>query len=104
MEVSMMPNRRETLKISAGALLTSALGPGLGAGQAARTRILLLGTAGGPPPNIMRAAPSNVVIAGGSLYVVDCGNGVARQIVQAGLRLRALKSIFITHHHSLLSG
>jgi ribonuclease BN (tRNA processing enzyme) len=25
---------------------------------------------------------------------------VARQIVQAGLRLSALKSIFITHHHS----
>jgi hypothetical protein len=45
-----MLNRRETLKISAGALLTSALGPGLAAGQAARTRILLLGTAGGPPP------------------------------------------------------
>ncbi|WP_346732127.1 MBL fold metallo-hydrolase [Bradyrhizobium sp. 30] len=36
----------------------------------------------------------------GLLYVVDCGNGVARQIVQAGLRLNALKSIFITHQHS----
>jgi ribonuclease BN (tRNA processing enzyme) len=48
----------------------------------------------------MRAAPSNAIVAGGSLYVVDCGNGVARQIVQAGLRLRALKGIFITHHHS----
>jgi ribonuclease BN (tRNA processing enzyme) len=48
----------------------------------------------------MRAAPSNAIIAGGSLYVVDCGNGVARQIVQAGLRLGALKDIFITHQHS----
>jgi ribonuclease BN (tRNA processing enzyme) len=48
----------------------------------------------------MRAAPSNAIVAGGSLYVVDCGNGVARQIVQAGLRLGALKDIFITHHHS----
>jgi ribonuclease BN (tRNA processing enzyme) len=48
----------------------------------------------------MRAAPSNAVVAGGALYVVDCGNGVARQIVQAGLRLSALKCIFITHHHS----
>jgi ribonuclease BN (tRNA processing enzyme) len=96
----MMLNRRETLKISAGALLTSALGPGLAAGQAARTRILLLGTGGGPLQNIMRAAPSNAIIAGGSLYVVDCGNGVARQIVQAGLRLGALKDIFITHQHS----
>jgi ribonuclease BN (tRNA processing enzyme) len=48
----------------------------------------------------MRAAPSNAIVVGGSLYVVDCGNGVARQIVQAGLSLRALNGIFITHHHS----
>jgi len=95
-----MLNRRETLKISAGALLASALEPGLAAGQPARTRIVLLGTTGGPPLQATRAAPSNAVVAGGSLYVVDCGNGVARQIVQAGLRLRALKDIFITHHHS----
>ena len=93
-------NRRETLKISAGALLAPALVPSLAAGQSARTKIVLLGTSGGPPLQVMRAAPSNAIVAGGALYVVDCGNGVARQIVQAGLRLSALKSIFITHHHS----
>jgi ribonuclease BN (tRNA processing enzyme) len=48
----------------------------------------------------MRAAPSNAIVVGAALYVVDCGNGVARQIVQAGLSLRALNGIFITHHHS----
>jgi ribonuclease BN (tRNA processing enzyme) len=93
-------NRRQTLKISAGALLTPTLLPGLAAGQSARTKIVLLGTTGGPPVQVKRAAPSNAVVAGGALYVVDCGNGVARQIVQAGLRLSALKSIFITHQHS----
>lgn len=93
-------NRRETLKISAGALLAPALVPRLAAGQSARTKIVLLGTSGGPPLQVMRGAPSNAIVAGGALYVVDCGNGVARQIVQAGLRLSALKSIFITHHHS----
>ena len=95
-----MLNRRETLKISAGALLAPALGPGLAAGQPARMRIVLLGTTGGPPLQVMRAAPSNAIVVGGSLYVVDCGNGVARQIVQAALSLRALKGIFITHQHS----
>ena len=93
-------NRRETLKIAAGGLLAPAFVPNLAAGQSARTRIVLLGTTGGPPLTAMRAAPSNAIVAGGSLYVVDCGNGVARQIVQAGLRLGALKSIFITHQHS----
>ncbi|MBR0950410.1 MBL fold metallo-hydrolase [Bradyrhizobium canariense] len=93
-------NRRETLKISATALLVAALAPSLAAGQSARTKLVLLGTTGGPPLQVGRAAPSNAIVAGGSLYVIDCGNGVARQIVQAGLRLNALKSIFITHQHS----
>jgi ribonuclease BN (tRNA processing enzyme) len=35
-----------------------------------------------------------------SLYVVEFGNGVARQIVRAGFALKHLKSIFITHQHS----
>jgi ribonuclease BN (tRNA processing enzyme) len=68
--------------------------------QESRARVVLLGTAGGPSPKVSRAAPASMVVAGGSLYVVDCGNGVARQIVRAGFQLKDLKSIFITHHHS----
>ena len=92
--------RREALTLSAGAILAPALTPSLAAGQSPRTKIVLLGTTGGPPLQVARAAPSNAIVVGGALYVVDCGNGVARQIVQAGLRLNALKSIFITHQHS----
>ncbi|HEY7817667.1 MAG TPA: MBL fold metallo-hydrolase, partial [Vicinamibacteria bacterium] len=33
-------------------------------------------------------------------YVIDCGDGVARQLVTAGVRLDTLDKIFITHHHS----
>ncbi len=33
-------------------------------------------------------------------YVVDCGNGVARQLVAADVPLRAIRHVFITHHHS----
>ncbi len=92
--------RRTTLQISAGALLAPVVVTSHAAAQSPRTKIVLLGTTGGPPLQVARAAPSNAVIAGGALYVVDCGNGVARQIVQAGLRLSALRSIFITHNHS----
>jgi len=31
---------------------------------------------------------------------VDCGDGVARQLVLAGLRLTQLRHVLITHHHS----
>jgi ribonuclease BN (tRNA processing enzyme) len=33
-------------------------------------------------------------------YVIDCGNGVARQLVAAGLPLTTVRHVFITHHHS----
>jgi ribonuclease BN (tRNA processing enzyme) len=33
-------------------------------------------------------------------YVIDCGDGVARQLVFAGVPLDKLRHIFITHHHS----
>lgn len=33
-------------------------------------------------------------------YVIDCGDGVARQLVSAGVPLTKLRHIFITHHHS----
>jgi ribonuclease BN (tRNA processing enzyme) len=65
-----------------------------------RTRAFLLGTAGGPSPKVSRSAPANMVVSGDTLYVVDCGNGVARQVVQAGFALKSLRHIFVTHHHS----
>ena len=45
-------------------------------------------------------ASAQVIIAGERLYVVDCGDGVARQLVLAGASLAALAHVFITHHHS----
>ncbi len=64
------------------------------------TRLVLLGTAGGPRPRITRSAPAQAIVVGDTVYVVDCGNGVARQLVLANLPLRAVRHIFITHHHS----
>ena len=66
----------------------------------ARTRLILLGTGGGPRPRKNSNATSQVIVAGGGLYVVDCGDGVARQLVLAGLSLADLRHVFVTHHHS----
>ncbi|TXI94380.1 MAG: MBL fold metallo-hydrolase [Burkholderiaceae bacterium] len=63
-------------------------------------RLVFLGTAGGPTPKKNRAAPSQVIMIDGEAFVVDCGNGVAQQFVKAGLPLKSLRHIFITHHHS----
>ncbi len=64
------------------------------------TRLILLGTAGGPRVRKNRSGSAQAIIAGGRVYVVDCGYGVARQLVLAGLALSRLQAIFITHHHS----
>lgn len=68
--------------------------------QRGRTRLVLLGTAGGPRPRTTRSAPAQAIVVGDTVYVVDCGNGVARQLVLANLPLRAVRHVFITHHHS----
>ncbi len=41
-----------------------------------------------------------MILVNDTPYVVDCGNGVARQLVFAGVPLATLRHIFITHHHS----
>jgi ribonuclease BN (tRNA processing enzyme) len=77
-------------------LLAQATAPAAG-----RTRLVLLGTAGGPRPTPgFGGKPAQVVIANGVPYVVDCGSGVAQALVQAGVRLPQLRHVLITHHHS----
>jgi ribonuclease BN (tRNA processing enzyme) len=69
-------------------------------GAPVKSRLILLGTGGGPTPKPNRAEPAQVIVVNGAAYVIDCGNGVARQMVLAGLNLGSLRSLFITHQHS----
>lgn len=41
-----------------------------------------------------------MIVINGVSYVVDCGNGVARQYVTAGLKLKDIRHVFLTHQHS----
>lgn len=65
----------------------------------ASTRLVLLGTAGGPLPSPVRAGIASAVVAGGRTYLVDCGSGVTRQLRRARL-LSSLHRVFVTHLHS----
>ena len=68
--------------------------------QTTRTRLILLGTGGGPRPRKASSASAQVIIRNSAAYVVDCGSGVARQMVFADVPLPTLRHIFLTHHHS----
>jgi ribonuclease BN (tRNA processing enzyme) len=92
-------NRRTFLSTAALPLAAGSIGWQTGA-QRPHTRLILLGTGGGPTPKKSVSAPAQVIIVNNTAYVVDCGDGVARQLVNADVPLRNLRHIFITHHHS----
>jgi ribonuclease BN (tRNA processing enzyme) len=94
-------------KLSRRSLLTGALAAIAATGMPPRvtasgkkTRLILLGTGGGPRPRKVSSGSAQVIVSNGAAYVVDCGDGVARQLVSADIPLTSLRSIFITHHHS----
>lgn len=96
---------RRTFVSSAGALAAAeALSPwsrAFAQGAGGRTRLVLLGTGGGPRVTAKgRAKPATLIVVKEVPYVVDCGDGVALQLVRAGVALDKLRHIFITHHHS----
>src|ERR1700704_3424933 len=68
--------------------------------QSPTTRLILLGTGGGPRPRKVSSASAQVIISNNTAYVIDCGNGVARQLVFADVALPTVRHIFLTHHHS----
>ena len=87
-------HRRAFLTTLGSAALAPLLPP-----HARSSRLILLGTAGGPTPKATRSGPSQIIVIGDRGYVIDCGDGVARQMTIAGV-FRTLRHVFITHHHS----
>jgi ribonuclease BN (tRNA processing enzyme) len=64
-------------------------------------RVVLLGTKGGPALRAGGAMPTaSLLEMDGRRVVVDCAIGVTKGLVEAGMDLRALDLIFITHLHS----
>ncbi|MBA0124266.1 MBL fold metallo-hydrolase [Haloechinothrix sp. YIM 98757] len=61
---------------------------------------VVLGSGGDPQLNTERTAPATAIVHEGGIHVVDCGNGVARQLTRAGVDLRDLATLGSTHHHS----
>jgi ribonuclease BN (tRNA processing enzyme) len=92
-------HRRHFLAGVSGAA-AAALWPCRLAAQRGRTRLVLLGTGGGPRPRKANSASAQVIVIDDAAYVIDCGDGVARQLAFAGVPLLTLRHIFLTHQHS----
>jgi ribonuclease BN (tRNA processing enzyme) len=90
--------RRTVLKWS---LLAGALGAyrALAQGGARGTRLVMLGTQGGPNFNLERGETAHALIVGERLYLVDCGYGTLAALTRAGLSYRSVDQLFLTHLH-----
>jgi ribonuclease BN (tRNA processing enzyme) len=63
------------------------------------TKLVILGSGGGPAPGRSRNMTSHVMLSNGAAYVLDCGLGVTNQFARTGIPFSAVRAIFITHHH-----
>lgn len=61
---------------------------------------ITLGTQGGPIPTATRSQPANALIAAdGAITLVDVGDGAVEQLARAGLDLRRVNAVFLSHLH-----
>ncbi len=60
--------------------------------------IVFLGTSASAP-SVRRGLPSQVILHDEYRFLVDCGEGTQRQILQSGVGFKRLNRILITHGH-----
>jgi ribonuclease BN (tRNA processing enzyme) len=98
----MQPTRRQFVTAAAVFAVSHALLPRLSLGQEKKsTRVILLGTKGGPRIGESgRSNPSTLIMINDVPYVVDCAYGTSKQLIAAGVALNRVRYVFITHHHS----
>src|SRR5215470_14729415 len=63
------------------------------------TRLVLLGTHGGPGIEQNRAETASAVVVDGVPYLVDCGYGSLRTLVLSTIGYQQLDNVFFTHLH-----
>ena len=97
-----MLKRRDFLKLTAAGGLTSLTGAAAFAQASTkpRTRIVFLGTKGGPRVGVGRSNPANLVVVNNTPIVLDCGMGVSHQLAAAKVPLHSIKYILLSHLHS----
>jgi ribonuclease BN (tRNA processing enzyme) len=94
-------DRRTALKLTLGSVAALTAPTVFAQTQAKlRTKIVFLGTKGGPRVGVGPSNPANLVMVNETPFVIDCGMGVSHQLASAGVPLESVKYIFISHHHS----
>lgn len=65
-----------------------------------KTELVFLGTAAGPPLRLDRSEPATLLVVDGRPYLIDCGIGTIRRLVEMGIPSETIRTIFLTHLHA----
>ena len=63
------------------------------------TRLILLGTGGGPVTSLYRSQPASLLVVDGRPYLIDVGDGTTKQLKLAGYDATDIGHVFFTHLH-----
>jgi ribonuclease BN (tRNA processing enzyme) len=72
---------------------------GNGVAAAAGDQLIFLGTQGGPRFTLTRGETALALIINGQTYMIDCGYGALRGLMQANLDILKIGTFFLTHLH-----
>ncbi|HVY67028.1 MAG TPA: MBL fold metallo-hydrolase [Gammaproteobacteria bacterium] len=64
------------------------------------TKLVMLGTRGGPGVDLKRSETASAVIVGGAPYLLDCGYGTVRALVESGIGFTNVDTLFLSHLHN----
>jgi len=65
-----------------------------------KLKVVLLGTGGGPPVNLLQYGASTLIDAGNIRLLFDCGRGATLRLTQVGVPIGTISRLFLTHLHS----
>jgi ribonuclease BN (tRNA processing enzyme) len=85
--------------VSASAQQPAATAPAAQAAAPNLVRLITLGTRAGEFPAPYRAQTSYALVVGQDIYLIDVGDGTLRRLAEAGLTIRNVAGMFITHLH-----
>src|SRR5688572_21570192 len=92
----MQPTRRQFVTAATGFAISNALLRRIGFGQQKKsTRVILLGTKGGPRVGESgRSNPATLIMINDVPYLVDCAYGTSKQLMAAGVALQRVRYVF----------
>ena len=100
--LNLMLSRRSFIRLSLTTGLLTSLRPAhtsFAQSSGRDTRLVMLGTQGGPNFNLTRGESANVLVVDGHPYLVDCGYGTLGALIEADIPYLDIGEIFLSHLH-----